>query len=189
MITDVPEERVNEPLQPVASPETDKKRPWVNLVAGILTWFGSLLLLIFVPVIVAVPYFVYVWRTRGMPRPEALATDKTLLFISILGVIPTHLLTFLLVWIVVTEWRRRPFWKTIGFEWPRPERGLVYTGLCILAAGVLLAIGFLVTNFWGGGKTQLDLLVESSIPARLACSACPTALGNFSSMALTSCIR
>jgi membrane protease YdiL (CAAX protease family) len=38
----------------------------------------------------------------------------------------------------------------------------------MLAAGVLLAIGFLVTNFWGGSKTQLDLLVESSIPARLA---------------------
>ena len=34
-----------------------------------------LVLLLFVPLIAAVPYFVYVWRTRGMPRPEALATD------------------------------------------------------------------------------------------------------------------
>jgi hypothetical protein len=156
------------PLEVISPLQTDETKPWLKLLLAILTWFGSVLLLIFVPVIVAMPYFIYVWRTRGMPRPETLATDKTVLFISILGIVPTHLLTLLMVWLVVTEWRKRPFWKTIGFEWPRPERRLVYTALCILAAGVLLAIGFLVTNFWGGSKTQLDLLVESSIPARLA---------------------
>ena len=128
----------------------------------------SLVLLLFVPLIAAIPYFLYVWRTRGMPRPEALATDKTLLFISILGIVPTHLLTILLVWLVVTEGRKRPFWKTIGFEWPPMASPLVSTLACILIAGSLFVIGALVTSIWGGSKTDLDLLVESSLPARFA---------------------
>ncbi len=162
------EERTSDLLQPVSSAEDERTNPWLKLLFAILTWFGSVLLLIFVPAIVAIPYLVYVWKTRGMPRPEALTTDKTFLFISILGIVPTHLLTLLLVWLVATEWRKRPFWKTVGFEWPKSVGPVIGTALCVLAAGVLLGIGFLVTNFWGGSKTQLDLLVESSIPARLA---------------------
>ena len=167
---DLPQEHASYSFPPPPTPETEthETNPWLKLVFAILTWFGSVLLLLFVPAIVAIPYFIYLWRTHGLLRPEALATDKTFLFISILGIVPTHLLTLLLVWLVVTEWRKQPFWKTVGFEWPRRERGFIYTALCVLAAGVLLAIGFLVTNFWGGSKTQLDLLVESSIPARLA---------------------
>ena len=132
------------------------------------TWFLSLVLLLVVPVIVAVPYFLYVWRTRGVPRADVLANDKTLLFISILGIIPTHLLTLLLVWLVVTEWRKRPFWKTIGFEWPKSASPLITALACVLIAVVLFVLGAVVTSRWGGSKTQLDLLIESSLAARFA---------------------
>ena len=132
------------------------------------TWFMSLLLLLIVPVIVAVPYFIYVWKTRGVPNAQALANDKTLLFFSILGIIPTHLLTLLLVWLVVTEWRKRPFWKAIGFEWPKSASPLISTVAYALIATALFVVGAVVTSRWGGSKTQLDLLVESSLPARFA---------------------
>ncbi len=157
-------------LPPPPSPPTipSGDRRWYRLLLAIVTWFVSLLLLLFVPLIVAVPYFVYVWRTRGLPRPDALANDKTLLFLSILGIIPTHLLTLLLVWLVVTEWRRRPFWKTIGFEWPKSASPLISALACVLIAAALFVLGAVVTSRWGGSKTQLDLLVESSLPARFA---------------------
>ena len=164
----VPEAPISESGESILGPRSEQDKPWIKLLAALGTWFVSLLLLLFVPVIVALPYFIYVWRTRGMPRPEALANDKTLLFLSLLGIIPTHLLTFLLVWLVVTEWRRRPFWKTIGFEWPRFSSPLVNTLACVLIATALFVTGALVTSFWGGNKTQLDLLVESSLPARFA---------------------
>lgn len=141
---------------------------WHKLLVAIGTWFLSVLLLVFVPVVVAVPYVVYVWRTRGIPRPEVLATDKTLLLISILGIVPTHLLTLLALWLVVTEWRRLPFWTTIGFRWPESLNWLSGTTVCILIAATLFTVGTLVTGLWGGSKTDLDLLVESSIPARFA---------------------
>jgi membrane protease YdiL (CAAX protease family) len=154
------------PPSPPAIPSGDGR--WYQLLIAIGTWFLSLLLLLFVPVIVVLPYVIYVWRTRGMPRPEVLANDKTLLFFSILGIVPTHLLTLLLVWLVVTRGRKRPFWKTIGFEWPPHAGPLVSTIACILIAGALFVVGAVVTSFWGGSKTQLDLLVESSLPARFA---------------------
>ncbi|HEY3581131.1 MAG TPA: type II CAAX endopeptidase family protein [Pyrinomonadaceae bacterium] len=132
------------------------------------TWFVSLLLLLIVPIIVAVPYFLYVWTSRGVPSPQALANDKTLLFISILGIIPTHLLTLLVVWLVVSQWRKRPFWKTIGFEWPKSASPLISTLSYALIAVALFVLGAVVTSRWGGSKTQLDLLVESSLPARFA---------------------
>jgi membrane protease YdiL (CAAX protease family) len=37
-----------------------------------------------------------------------------------------------------------------------------------LLALVLLALAWLVTELYGGGKTQLDVLIESSLPARFA---------------------
>jgi len=45
---------------------------------------------------------------------------------------------------------------------------VVATFIYVFIAAVLLGIGFLATTLWGGSKTQLDLLVESSIPARFA---------------------
>jgi len=140
----------------------------LHLLIGFLTWFGSVLLLVFVPAIIAVPYLIYRWKTGGLPSGEALLTDKTLVLISILGIVPTHLLTLGLVWLIVTQGGKQPFWKTIGFAWPETVGPVVGTLACIGTAVLLLVIGFGVTHFWGGGKTQLDLLVESSLAARFA---------------------
>lgn len=142
--------------------------PWLDVLKSFLAWIISVLLLFFVPVIVAVPYLVYKIANFGMPRPEVLAQDKTLIFLSILGILPTHLLTLGVVWLFVTERGRRPFFKNLNIHWPKNIPPLAMGLLCVLLALVLLAIGYVVTKFWGGGKTQLDLLVESSLPARVA---------------------
>lgn len=162
----LPEQRVDLPVQPVA--QTAANEPWLALIIGFFTWFASVLLLLFVPAIIALPYAIYRWRTTGLPNIEAIATDKTFIFLSIVGIVPTHLLTLGLVWLVVTRGRKYPFWKTIGFEWPRSINPAIGTVTCVAFAVVLLLLGFVVTHFWGGSKTQLDLLVESSIPARFA---------------------
>ena len=155
-------------LPPPPLPPPSPNEPWIKLLLGFFTWFGSVLMLLFVPAILAIPYLMYRWRATGMPSAEELTADKTFIFISIAGIVPTHLLTLALVWLVVTEGRKKPFWETIGFDWPRYTNRFVATLICIFIAAVLLGIGFVVTSLWGGSKTQLDLLVESSIPARFA---------------------
>lgn len=148
--------------------QTRELLPWYRLLIAIGTWIVSLLFLLFVPLIAALPYIVYVWRTHGSLNPQALGADKTLLFLSILGVVPAHLLTLLLVWFVVTDWRRRPFWRTIGFEWPESVSPAIGTLGCVIVAAALFVAGAYVTKLWGGSKTDLDLLVESSLAARFA---------------------
>jgi membrane protease YdiL (CAAX protease family) len=163
-----PEPQWSAPPPPLTTHEPDPAGPWLKLLLAIGTWFMSILLLLFVPVIVALPYIAYLWRTRGIPKPEVLATDKTLLFISIVGIVPAHLLTLLIVWLVATEWRRRPFWQSVKFEWPKSIGPMTGVGFSILVALLLFALGALVTKYFGANKTDLDMLVESSLPARFA---------------------
>ena len=81
-----------------------------------------------------------------------LATDPTLIFISILGVVPAHILTFLIVWFLVTNRGRRPFWQTLG--WNFPENFGPWKTIAL--AAVLLGVGVLFTQFLGGKETALD---------------------------------
>lgn len=156
-------------MQPGPTPaDVDWWRSWLDLLKGVGVWIVSVLMLVFVPVLVALPYMIYRFATAGAPSPEAIQSDKTLIFLSVLAIIPTHLLTLVVVWIVISEGGKRPFWKTLGFEWPenvsRKMGAIVSVGLAI----ALLGVAWLVTKLYGGDKTQLDLLIESSLPARFA---------------------
>ena len=141
---------------------------WIDVVKALGVWVSSVALLLLVPVIVVLPYLIYKVVTSGPPSPESLQSDKTLIFLSVLGILPTHLITLALTWMIVTEAGRRPFWKTIGFEWPQKMSPLLVTMLSVLLALVLLGLAWVVTTLYGGGKTQLDLLIESSIQTRFA---------------------
>lgn len=166
---ELPEERVESTFKPIAfAPTSGPWYDWYNLAKAFMVWVASIILLVVVQLIFTVPYLIYIWKTSGPPNIESLTTDKIVAFLSIIAVGPTHLLTLGVIWLVVTEGRKRPFWKTIGFEWPEGYRPGVVILACAGVAIVLLVLGGVVTYQWGGNKTQLDLLVESSIPARLA---------------------
>jgi len=156
-----------ETIQPTP-PKVQWWAAWTDVVRAFGLWILSVVLLVFVPIIVAVPYIIYVWTKFGPPPPEALGADKTLLFLSVVAVFPTHLLTFLAIWLFVTRRGREPFWKTVKFEWPESVGPVIGTLASLLVAIVLLLLAWLITQFWGGNKTQLDLLIESSLAARFA---------------------
>lgn len=134
---------------------------WGVLQAALL-WIISVALLVFVPLLAIIPYLIYKIALNG--STEALGTDANLIFISILGVLPAHILTFMAVWFVVTNRGRRPFWQTLGWAWPRNFGPWKTIGLAVL----LLALGVLITKLWGGSETQLDQIINSSLKARFA---------------------
>lgn len=148
---------------------------WLEVAKALVIWFTSFLLLLFIPVIVAAPYFVYKVVTVGPPSPQALAGDKMLIFYSVLGILPAHLLTLALVWMIVTEGGRRPFWSSIGFDWPQPTSPTTTTLVSILIALALFGLAWLVTMLYGERKTDLDLLIESSMYTRVATAFMATA--------------
>lgn len=149
-------------------PKIEWWQSWLEVLLAFVLWVVSVLLLVFVPFFVVLPYLVYTWTKFGPPTPQALTTDKTLLLLSVVAIIPTHLLTFLAIWLFVTRRSREPFWRAVKFEWPE-NLGPVIGGLVtLLVAIVLLVLAWLITYLWGGNKTDLDLLIESSLPARFA---------------------
>ena len=153
------------------TPRTPAANPyfaWLEVLKAFVVWILSVAMLAVVPVMVALPYLIYQWVNIGPPRPEALMSDRTLVFLSILGIAPTHLLTIALVWLFVTEGGSKPFFESLNFRWPKYSSPAFTSLLCILLALALLAIGYGITTLWGGSKTQLDLLVESSMAARIA---------------------
>ena len=163
-----PTEIAADGLTPPPAPAPQPYLPWLEVLKAFVVWALTVVMLAVVPVFVALPYIISQWVKFGPPRPEALTQDKTLIFLSILGVLPTHLLTLALVWLFVTEGGKKPFFEALSFRWPRNSSPLFATLVCTLLALVLLAVGYAVTTLWGGSKTQLDLLVESSMATRVA---------------------
>lgn len=146
--------------------------PW-GLPAALLTWLASVGFLLFVPLVVAVPYVVYRSLAKVPIRAESVIGDKTFIFLSIVGVIPAHILTLVVVWLVVTGARKRPFWQTLGWSWPENFGPWKAVG----AAVGLLILSRLLTVLLGGGETQLDQLINSSYATRVATAFLAAATG------------
>jgi len=135
--------------------------PW-GVSQAVLVWLISVASLFFVPLLAVIPYVFYRVVVQG--SSQGLGTDSNLIFISILGILPAHALTFLAVWFVVTNRGRRPFWQTVGWRWPKDFGPWKTIGLAVL----LLALGGLITRYLGGSETQLDQIINSSLKARFA---------------------
>ncbi len=146
--------------------------PW-GVTQALLVWVVSMALLFIVPLLAILPYVLYRVLVHG--SVEGLGTDANLIFISIASVLPTHVLTFLIVWLLVTNRGRRPFWQTLGWSWAENFGPWKTIGLAVL----LLALGGLITRFVGGSETQLDQIINSSLRARFATAFLAAVTGPF----------
>ncbi|HYJ88425.1 MAG TPA: type II CAAX endopeptidase family protein [Pyrinomonadaceae bacterium] len=133
--------------------------PW-GIPHALIVWVLSVVLIVVVPILAILPYVVYRMITQGAMLD--LVNDTTLIFISILAVLPAHILTLVIVWLVVTSRGRRPFLGTLGWTWPGNFGPVKCIGLAVL----LLIVAVLLTWLFGGAETQLDQIVKSSLKAR-----------------------
>ncbi len=152
--------RLSQPPQDSSSTLNPDNPPW-SLLQGFLVWAISVAFLLFVPLFLILPYLAY--RIVAHSSAAVLKDDPNLLFLSVLGVLPSHLLTFLVVWAVVTNRGRRPFWPLLGWSWPKTFGPWKTIGTAVF----LLACGWLITHFLGGAETQLDQIIKSSPQARI----------------------
>ena len=136
--------------------------PW-GLYIAVLTWFGSVLLLFSLQLPLVVPYALYQNPgASGAALQEFLSTDRTAILLQLISVIPAHLLTIGLVWVVVTGFGKRPFRETIGWSWSEHMGFWSSAGLAL----ALVLTGLILTKIIGGDPTQLDQIVASSTAAR-----------------------
>ena len=149
-------------LQPAPLADDPDNPPW-GLFTAVLTWVASVVLLLAMNLLFVTPYVIY--RANGMSAEaikEFLTTDKTAIFLQVLGVIPAHLLTIGLVWAVVTQFGKYPFWRTLGWSWSANVGFWKSAGLAI----ALLVVSIILLTLIGGGETQVDQIIASSPAAR-----------------------
>jgi membrane protease YdiL (CAAX protease family) len=161
---------------PIIAANDPDNPPWNSLTAfGV--WMASVLFILFIPAIAVLPYALY--KSAGGPRNSQTVlqalTDSTAILISILSVIPAHLLTLAMVWAVVTSFGKRPFWPALGWSWS--ERFGFWTSVGLAVA--LLAVGVTVTWLAGGEKTQIDQIVANSTAARYSLALLAATTGPF----------
>ncbi len=101
-------------LQPV-SPNNP---PW-NIWAALGVWVSSVVFVVLIPNLFLLPYL----STAQLDFADKSAviefakTDSTAILLQILAIIPAHILTFVLAWLVVTRFRQFPFRETLGWKW------------------------------------------------------------------------
>ena len=143
------------------APDPDNP-PW-----GVLGALG-LLILSFVLMLLTsaaflIPYVLY----RGV-RLEAFAEfavkDPGAIFVQIVSIIPAHLLTLLLAWLLVTRAGKYPFLRTLGWDWGAGFTLWRSAGLAV----ALLLIGTGIIWLTGNPDNALERLIQSSRAAALA---------------------
>jgi membrane protease YdiL (CAAX protease family) len=103
---------------------------------------------------------------------EVATKDPAAIFVAILSLVPAHAFTLGLAWLLVTGVGKRPFLRTLGWDWGRGlsllrSNGLAVALLSVLAV-VLLVVGAGIIKLTGNPPTELDRLIESSRATALA---------------------
>lgn len=146
----------------------DPNNPRWGLGGAFLVWVVSIVLLIVIPLLLLIPFSLH--RGLNPSSPEyanqlaSLATsDKSAIFLQVLALLPTHLLTFAMVWALVTRFGRFPLLASLGWGWSGRLRfwGSVGLGVALFVAGTAIA------KLLGSEQpTQLEQIINSSPAAR-----------------------
>jgi membrane protease YdiL (CAAX protease family) len=154
------------------SQPNDPDNPKWGIGGALLVWLASIFLVVLMPLVFLIPYASYKGIHFGSPNyltalVELATSDKTALLLQILALLPSHVLTFLLVWALVTRLGKQSFWDAIGWGWARGFR----LWSCILLGVLLFIVGSVMARLIGAQKpTQLEQLINSSLAARYAIS-------------------
>ncbi|HST51561.1 MAG TPA: type II CAAX endopeptidase family protein [Pyrinomonadaceae bacterium] len=159
---------ISEGTLPASRPVNPDDPPW-----GIAGAVGVFIMAFVLMLVVQTVFLVLYVFKRGVPfTPDALAEfatkDISAIFIQIVSIIPAHLLTLGLAWLVVTRVGKYPFLQALGLESDSKPRFLLMFSICAGLAVLLLLLSFGLVKITGNPETALDKLIESSRATALA---------------------
>lgn len=111
-------------------PPTPNNPPW-NSWTAFGMWAVSVLAIFIVPILFLIPYIIFL-AIEGNNSLENIQNDSTVIVISILAIIPAHILTIVLAWFIVTKNNKFSFQQTLGWS-PNNFRWFYY---------ILILVGF-----------------------------------------------
>ena len=139
--------------------------PW-GIFAALSAWLASVVMLAVVPNVSVLPYLAYRYGGTS-PSREALLNDKTFVFLFVLGWLPAHLLTLALIFAIATRLGKLSLKEVFGWSWA-PNLGLWRS---VSLALLLFLVTFLLVARFGGPRTDLDRILESSRAAAVTLAA------------------
>ncbi|MGI8836020.1 MAG: CPBP family intramembrane glutamic endopeptidase [Pyrinomonadaceae bacterium] len=150
----------------------DPDNPSWGVGTAIAVWIASLILVVLAPLVFLLPYA----SSKGLKLSDpnyvqALAelalSDKTAVLLQVISLLPSHLLTFALIWLVATRLGKQSFWRAIGWAWS----GRFTFWVCVGLGVALFIVGSTLAWLLGSAKpTQLQQIINSSLAARYAIS-------------------
>ncbi len=151
----------------ISTPQpTDKKQihstpndpPW-NIWMAVGVWVFSVLAIVIIPSIFLLPYLL---TLRGHVADNAqlvefIKSDPTAVFLQIIGIMPAHIFTILIAWLVITRMRTFSFRQTLGWR----SGGMAWWHY-IAILFVFFALAALVGNYFPEQENDLIRMLRSS---------------------------
>jgi membrane protease YdiL (CAAX protease family) len=133
--------------------------PSWNALEAVAVWVVSVLLILIVPVFFLLPYVALQNPpiTGGEQLAEFAKSDSTAIILQIAAIIPAHVLTLVLVWLVVTRVRKYSFRQTLG--WANGGFAWWYYGIILVAFFITAAV---VGSFFPEQEHELIRILRSS---------------------------
>ncbi|HEX8150598.1 MAG TPA: type II CAAX endopeptidase family protein [Pyrinomonadaceae bacterium] len=151
------------PLEEPRPPAHDPDNPPWGLPGALGVLILSFVLMVVTQVFFLIPYTL--WRgVRLGALAEFALNDAGAIFMQIVSIVPAHLLTLGLAWLLVTRVGRHPFLKTLGWEW---GKGFTFWR-CVWLAVLLYLTGVSILKLAGPTDNALERLIQSSRAAALA---------------------
>lgn len=136
--------------------------PW-NILVAFGLFILSLLLIAIIQILVITPYLASqkIAFTDEKVFTDFVTTDPTALFLQIASVIPAHLLTLLVAWLIVTRFKTYSFKEMLGWHWGGYkwwEIGLYTVGLLVS----VFAMAGIMTWIFGEKENDFEKILNSS---------------------------
>lgn len=148
-------------FQPVEIPvvhPTPNNPPWNGIVA-LAVWIASILAIVIVPSLFLLPYVISQRSVPGGNQAigELLKSDPTAIILQIIAIVPAHLLTLALAWVIVTKLNQFSFRETLGWE-SGGMKWQHYLGILVF----FFAVAMIVGNYFPEQENELTRILSSS---------------------------
>lgn len=132
--------------------------PW-NAFEAVGVWFASVLFILFVPTIFLLPYLASLDPpiTDSNQIVEFAKSDPTSVILQIVAILPAHLLTVALAWLVVTRGRKFSFRKMLGWS----SGGFAWWHYCLILGGFFV-VASVVGSIFPEQENDLIRMLKSS---------------------------
>jgi membrane protease YdiL (CAAX protease family) len=151
---------------PAAAPEVDPDSPPWGILPGVALTFAFFLLQAILQLFFVVPYVLTFRTTDPQALLKIIESDKAIL-LTIIANFPAHFLTLGLAWMIVTGYGKRPFRRSLGWNWS-PRLGYLEALACFGLTVLLLGSGQIFAALFGDPETPLERIILSSTATRYA---------------------